>query len=62
VSIISKFEKVNTMNEIKRDIIIGLLFITGIWCFISGGYIMSTLMFASAAIYSNIAVRPKLEG
>lgn len=50
------------MNEIKRDIIIGLLFITGIWCFISGGYIMSTLMFASAAIYSNIAVRPKLEG
>jgi hypothetical protein len=50
------------MNEIKRDIIIGLLFITGIWCFISGGYIMSALMFASAAIYSNIAVRPKLEG
>jgi len=42
----------------KKDITIGLLFITGIWSFISGGFVFSTLMFASAAIYSNIAETP----
>lgn len=47
-------------KDIKKDIIIGSLFISGIWCFISGGYVLSTLMFATAAIYSNIAVKPKL--
>jgi len=50
-----------TMKDIKRDIVIGLLFLTGIWGFISGGYVFSALMFASAAIYSNIAVKPNLE-
>ncbi len=49
------------MKDIKRDIVIGLLFLTGIWGFISGGYVFSALMFASAAIYSNIAVKPSLE-
>ena len=49
------------MNDIKRDILIGILFLAGIWCFISGSYVLSTLMFASAAIYTNITVRPKLD-
>jgi hypothetical protein len=49
------------MKDIKKDIIIGTLFISGTWCFISGGYILSTLMFATAAIYSNIAIKPELE-
>lgn len=49
------------MNDLQKDILIGLLFITGIWTFISGQFIVSTIMFASAAIYSNIAKRPQLK-
>jgi hypothetical protein len=48
------------MNSFNKDVIIGLLFITGIWSFISGQFIVSTVVFASAAIYSNIATRTKL--
>ena len=49
------------MKDIKKDIFIGTLFIGGIWAFISGGYVLSTLMFATAAISSNIAANPKLD-
>lgn len=49
------------MSDLNRDIIIGLLFITGVWSFISGQFIVSTVLFGSAAIYSNIAMRAKLE-
>ena len=49
------------MNDIKRDIIIGLLFVTGIWSFISGQFIVSTVLFGSAAMYSNIAMRAKFQ-
>jgi hypothetical protein len=48
------------MNNFKKDIIIGLMFITGIWSFISGQFIISTVLFAAAAIYSNIVMRAKL--
>jgi len=47
------------MNEFNKDIIIGLMFIAGIWSFISGQFIISTVLFASAAIYSNIVMRAK---
>ncbi len=43
------------MNELTKDILIGLLFIAGICSFISGQFIISTVLFASAAIFSNIA-------
>ena len=46
-----------TMN-IYKDILIGLLFITGILGFISGEFIVSTVLFAGAAIFSNIVRRP----
>jgi hypothetical protein len=36
------------------------MFIAGIWSFVSGQFIISTVLFAGAAIYSNIAMRPKL--
>jgi hypothetical protein len=49
------------MNDFSKDILIGLLFIAGIWSFISGQFIFSTVLFASAAIYSNIAMRTKLD-
>ncbi|MGZ8188513.1 MAG: hypothetical protein ACXWTN_07110 [Methylosarcina sp.] len=45
------------MNNLKNDVLIGLLLITGIWCFIYGQFVISTVSFAVAAIYSNIAMR-----
>lgn len=48
------------MNEFKKDIVTGLMFITGIWSFISGEFIFSTVLFGSAAVYSNISLRNKL--
>ncbi|MDO9214670.1 MAG: hypothetical protein Q8Q54_09905 [Methylococcales bacterium] len=47
------------MTDLNKDILIGLLFIVGIWSFISGQFIISTVLFASAAIYSNIVMRAK---
>jgi hypothetical protein len=44
--------------SIFKDILIGLLFITGTWGFISGEFIISTVLFAGAAIFSNIVRRP----
>jgi len=47
------------MNNFNKDIIIGLIFIAGIWSFISGQFIISTVIFAGAAIYSNNVARAK---
>ncbi len=44
------------MNAFQRDVLIGLMFVTGIFGFISGEFIVSTVLFASAAIYSNVAL------
>lgn len=48
------------MSKFNKDIFIGVLFITGIWSFISGQFIISTVLFGAAAIYSNIAIQSKL--
>jgi len=48
------------MNNFNKDILIGLMFIAGIWSFISGQFIFSTVLFAGAAIYSNMAMRAQL--
>jgi hypothetical protein len=45
------------MNTLNKDILIGLLFITGIWSFVSAQFIISTVLFASAAVFSNMAMR-----
>jgi len=42
------------MNNLQKDIFNGLLFIIGIFGFISGAFIVSTVLFATAAIFSNI--------
>ena len=42
------------MSDFNKDIVIGLMFIIGVWCFISGQFIVSTVLFGAAAIYSNI--------
>ena len=46
-----------TMSK-NKDILIGLLFVTGILGFFSGEFIISTILFASAAIFGNIVKRP----
>jgi CheY-specific phosphatase CheX len=38
----------------QKDIVNGLLFVIGIFGFISGAFIASTVIFAAAAILSNI--------
>jgi hypothetical protein len=48
------------MNNLNKDIIIGSMFIIGIWSFVSGQFIISTVLFAIAAIFSNIVMRAKL--
>lgn len=49
------------MNDFKKDILIAILFIAGIWSFISGQFIFSTVLFATSAIYSNIVIRAQLK-
>ncbi|MBK8814399.1 MAG: hypothetical protein IPN42_02305 [Methylococcaceae bacterium] len=43
------------MSQFYKNILIGVLFVAGILVFISGEFIVSTLLFASAALYSNMA-------
>ncbi|MGZ4976740.1 MAG: hypothetical protein ACXV8O_06260 [Methylobacter sp.] len=44
------------MTDLQRDILIGLMFVVGILGFLSGEFIVSTIMFATAAIFSNIVL------
>ncbi len=48
------------MTNIKQDIAIGSLLVTGIWGFISGTFIISAVMFGAAAMFSNIFLRERL--
>ena len=42
------------MNELQKDILTATMFITGLVGFISGEFIISSALFASAAITSNV--------
>ncbi|MFK5949256.1 MAG: hypothetical protein QM500_10870 [Methylococcales bacterium] len=42
------------MNTLNKDIFTGLMFVSGLFGFISGEFIISSTLFASAAISSNI--------
>lgn len=44
------------MNDFQADVVLGLMFLSGIFGFISGEFIISTVLFASAAIFSNVHV------
>ena len=48
------------MNKLNTNMLIGSVFIAGMWCFISGQFIISTVLFGAAAIYSNIVMRENL--
>ena len=48
------------MTDFNKDLIIGAMFIIGLWSFISGQFIISTLLFGMATIFTNIVMRNKL--
>jgi len=50
----------NYKTKMKTDIAIGALFISGLWGFISGAFIISTVLFAASAMLSNIFLRESL--
>ncbi|SHE21517.1 hypothetical protein [methanotrophic endosymbiont of Bathymodiolus puteoserpentis (Logatchev)] len=48
------------MTNLNRDIATGILFVVGLWGFISGQFIISTVLFASATVLSNIMPKTEL--
>ncbi|MCQ8115988.1 hypothetical protein [Methylomonas rosea] len=48
------------MSEFKKDILIGTLFIAGIWNFISGLFVISTVLFAATSMFSNMSTKAQL--
>ena len=42
------------MNDFMKDVLTGLVFLTGLLGFVSGQFIISSALFAIAAIASNI--------
>jgi CheY-specific phosphatase CheX len=47
------------MNDLYKDILIGVVFVTGLVGFISGEFIVSSTLFATAAVASNVNVNRK---
>ncbi|MDT4291036.1 hypothetical protein RO575_15825 [Methylomonas sp. MO1] len=47
------------MNDLQKDILNGLAFITGVIGFMSGEFILSSALFASTTVASNISVNRK---
>jgi len=48
------------MTDLNKDLVIGTFFITGIWGFISGAFIVSTVLMGAAAMFSNVFLRERL--
>ncbi len=47
------------MNELSKDIIIAVIFISGLLGFVSGEFIISSTFFAIAAVASNVNLNSK---
>jgi CheY-specific phosphatase CheX len=47
------------MNDFFKDILTGIIFVIGLIGFISGEFIISSALFASAAIASNVNLNRK---
>lgn len=47
------------MSNLNKDISLGILFIIGIFGFMNGSFIVSTVVFATAAVFSNISFNSK---
>jgi len=44
------------MNNLYKDILTGLVFMAGLFGFLSGEFIVSSTLFATAAIASNVNI------
>lgn len=49
------------MTDFQKDILVGLLFVTGLFGFISGAFIVSAVVFAASAIFSNINLTSRMQ-
>jgi CheY-specific phosphatase CheX len=49
------------MSDFYKDVLTGAMFIVGLFGFISGEFIISSTLFASAAIASNVNINRKAE-
>lgn len=49
------------MTDLQKDIFVSLLFISGIFSFISGGFIISAVVFAATSIFSNMHLTRQLQ-
>jgi hypothetical protein len=47
------------MNDFMKDILTGLVFLMGLLSFVSGQFIISSALFAIAAIASNVSTHHK---
>jgi CheY-specific phosphatase CheX len=47
------------MNDLYKDILTGAVFVTGLIGFISGEFIISSTLFATAAVASNVNTNRK---
>ncbi|WP_197492638.1 hypothetical protein [Methylomonas methanica] len=46
----------NTPKRLYKDVTTGLFFVTGVLSFMSGQFILSTLLFGAASLASNLNV------
>jgi hypothetical protein len=44
----------NKSNNLYKDILTGLFFVTGVFSFMSGDFIISTLLFGVSSLTSNL--------
>ncbi|MGZ4999675.1 MAG: hypothetical protein ACXV7F_05205 [Methylomonas sp.] len=51
----------NKSNNLYRDIVTGLFFTSGVFGFMSGEFIISTMLFGAATISSNIDLNSSLK-
>ena len=49
------------MNDLQKDILVGLLFVTGIFGFISGAFMVSAVVFGISALFSNIYLTNRMQ-
>jgi hypothetical protein len=59
--LLNYWPKVLKMNDFKKDVMIGIIFMAGLYSFVSGEFIISNVLFASAAIATKVDLNKKCE-
>ena len=49
------------MTDFQQDILVGIVFVTGMLSFISGAFIISAIAFAASATLSNMDLASRLQ-